>query len=76
MTWKDNRGGRNIPKDFIENISDSILSIFDNKYKFIYKGDIDKFIKSIALYDIANLSIRKENLEDNFIKYFEDGVDR
>ncbi len=66
----------NIPKDFIENISNSILSTFDNKYKFIYKGDIDKFIKSIALYDIANLSIRKENLEDNFIKYFEDEVDR
>lgn len=62
----------NIPTDFIEKISYKILSIDNNQYKFIYKGDIDDFIKSIAVYNIKNLSIRKENLEDNFIKYYED----
>ncbi|MBU5427600.1 ABC transporter ATP-binding protein [Tissierella pigra] len=61
-----------IPKDFIDRISHKTLSIDDNQYKFIYKGDIDNFIKSIASYNIKNLSIRKENLEDNFIKYYED----
>lgn len=62
----------NIPKEFIEGVANNILSINQDLYKFIYKGDIDKFIKSIATYDIQNLSIRKENLEDTFIKYYEE----
>ncbi|MDR7871300.1 MAG: ABC transporter ATP-binding protein [Tissierellaceae bacterium] len=60
-----------IPKEFIEEISTEVFSVSDNAYKFLFKGDIDKLIKSIAQYEINNLSIRKENLEDTFIKYYE-----
>lgn len=60
----------NIPKDFIDEISSEVISTDENSYSFIFKGDIDKFIKLIAQYEISNLSIRKENLEDIFIKYY------
>ena len=60
-----------IPKEYIEDISTEIYSTDENSYKFIFKGDIDKFIKHISQYKINNLSIRKENLEDTFIKYYE-----
>lgn len=61
----------NIPKTLIEEVSTEILSFKENSYRFLYKGNIDKFIKSVSQYDIINLSIRKENLEDTFIKYYE-----
>lgn len=61
----------NVPKELIEEISSQILSSKENSYRFLYKGNIDRFIKSISHYDIINLSIRKENLEDTFIKYYE-----
>ena len=61
----------NIPKEFIDEIASKILSMDGNSYRFMFKGNIDQFIKSIARYEITNLSIRKENLEDTFIKYYE-----
>lgn len=60
-----------IPKEFIEDISDDIFELKENYFRFLYKGDIDKLIKSVAKYDINNISIRKENLEDTFLKYYE-----
>lgn len=62
----------NIPETIIDDLASNIISANDNTYKFIYKGNMDKFIKSIAQYHIENLSIRKENLEDTFIKYYEE----
>lgn len=59
------------PKEYIEEISSEIYSYNEKTYKFLFKGDIDKFVKSIVPYKISNLSIRKENLEDTFIKYYE-----
>lgn len=47
-----------------------ILEYKDHKYKFTYSGDMDIFIKAIAKYNIKNISIRNENLEDIFIKYY------
>lgn len=61
-----------ISKDFIEEISKDIITNDENKYKFIYTGDIDQFIKSISRFNIRNIAIRKENIEDTFIKYYED----
>lgn len=65
----------NIPKEFVDNIAEKIIYNNKNIYKFVYKGDIDIFIKSIAQYNIKNISIRKENLEDAFIKYYEEEVE-
>lgn len=64
----------NFSKDFIEKRAEKIISSTDEIYKFIYRGEIDEFIKDIALYKIDELSIRKENLEDIFIKYYEKDV--
>ena len=60
----------NIPVKFIEDMAKEILEYKDHKYKFTYSGDMDIFIKAIAKYNIKNISIRNENLEDIFIKYY------
>lgn len=61
----------NMPKDFIDEMGSKIISVDGNSYRFIFKGNMDQFIKSIAQYEITNLSIRKENLGDTFMKYYE-----
>lgn len=58
-------------KEFIENLAEEVISSEEGIYKIIYKGEIDEFIKSISAYDIEELSIRRGNLEDTFIKYYE-----
>lgn len=58
-------------KEFIEKLSDKIISSEQGSYKIVYRGNIDEFIKAISVYDIEELSIRRENLEDTFIKYYE-----
>ncbi len=66
----------NIPVSYIEEISKRILLKEENKFKFVYEGNIDEFIKSMARYDLENIAIRKENIEDTFMKYYEDGRDK
>ena len=61
----------NFSKKFIEKLSDEVISSQHGSYKIIYRGSIDEFIKAISVYDIEELSVRRENLEDTFIKYYE-----
>ena len=61
----------NFSKTFIEKLSDEVISSQHGSYKIIYRGSIDEFIKAISVYDIEELSMRRENLEDTFIKYYE-----
>ncbi len=61
-------------KDFVEKRTEKIISIIEDKYKFIYRGDIDVFVKDLSTYEVQELSIRKENLEDTFMKYYEKEV--
>lgn len=61
-------------KDFVEKRTEKIISIIEDKYKFIYRGDIDTFVKDLSTYKVQELSIRKENLEDTFMKYYEKEV--
>lgn len=61
----------NIPKELIQGFADDIIFSEEDHYKFKYRGDIDKFIKAISSYQVEDLSIRKENLEDTFLKYYE-----
>ena len=58
-------------KEFIEKLGSEIISLEQGSYKLAYRGEIDEFIKAISVYDIEELSIRRENLEDTFIKYYE-----
>lgn len=61
----------NFTKEFIEKLSEKIISFEENVYKIIYRGEIDEFIKAISIYRIEELSIRRENLEDTFMKYYQ-----
>lgn len=58
-------------KEFIEKLGSEIISLEQGSYKLVYRGEIGEFIKAISVYDIEELSIRRENLEDTFIKYYE-----
>ena len=62
----------NVPKSFIEELADKIILEEENRYRFIYKGEMDGLIKSLSKYQIKDLSVRKENLEDTFMKYYEE----
>lgn len=62
------------PKIVIEEMAERMIFADDKKFKFIYKGDIDKFIKTMSHYDIEELSVRPESLEDTFMKYYEQEV--
>lgn len=60
-----------MPEAFIEKMAEEVLAKDHNYYRFIYKGNIDDFVKEVSKYNIEDLGIRKENLEDTFIKYYE-----
>ena len=64
----------NFSKEFIMEISEEIITEIDGMYKIIYKGEINMFVKAISAYDIEELSIKRENLEDMFIEYYEKDV--
>ena len=61
----------NFSNKFISTLAENIICCKDNLYSITYKGEIDEFIKQISKYDIDELSIRRETLEDTFIKYYE-----
>ncbi|MEF9991049.1 MAG: ABC transporter ATP-binding protein [Romboutsia sp.] len=63
---------KEINKEDILKFSDTILNNKDNLYTFIYSKNIDDFIKEVSKYNIDELLIQKENLEDAFLNYYED----
>ncbi len=44
------------------------------RVRFRYKGDIDRLIKAIAAYEVADLSISHASLEDVFLEFYGAGA--
>ncbi len=60
----------NIPEEVVKRISSEIIPMVEGTYRFIYKGEVNDLIQELGKYDIKNLSIRKENIEDKFLVYY------
>ena len=60
-----------ITDDIVLNLSDKILDKNGKLYTFIYSKNIDSLVKELANYNIDELLIEKENLEDAFLNYYE-----
>lgn len=71
LSFKITLKSDNIEKNRILELSDKIINIEENIYTFIYSKDIDYLIKLISKYNIEELLIEKEKLEDTFLNYYE-----
>lgn len=60
-----------ITDDIVLNLSDKILDKNGKLYTFIYSKNIDSLVKELANYKIDELLIKKENLEEAFLNYYE-----
>ena len=49
----------------------NIKEVKNNEAKFIYNGEINKFIKTISKYSISKLLIEELDIEDIFMHYYE-----
>lgn len=60
-------------KDEIKLNLDGVKDILRNKetISFIFKGNIDKLIKDLVSYSIADISIEEPTLEEVFMNYYE-----
>lgn len=61
-----------ISEEIILKLGDKILSKNKDSYTFIYSKDMNYLLKEISKYNIEELLIEKENLEDAFLNYYED----
>lgn len=61
-----------INEEIILSLGDKILSKNKNCYTFIYSKDMNHLVKELNKYNIEELLIEKENLEDAFLNYYED----
>ena len=52
-----------------------ILRVNDHQqtYTFEVKGEVDRFIKTLANYPVRDLAIHRPSLEEVFLKYYKDG---
>lgn len=64
--------GEKINDDIVLRLGDKILYKNENSYTFIYSKGIDTLVKEFSKYEIDELLIEKENLEDAFLNYYED----
>lgn len=62
-----------IPKNIIKSISEEIIFEKDRDFKFVYKKDINNLIFELSKYNIEELEIREQTLEDTFIEYYKEG---
>ena len=60
-----------ISEEIILNLGNKILNKKENTYTFIYSKDINSLIEQLSKYNITELLIEKENLEDVFLNYYE-----
>lgn len=42
----------------------------DGYFEFIYKGDINRLVRSLEVFRLDDLSIRKEDIQDRFMSYY------
>ena len=69
ITLKSN----DINKDIILNLGGKIINNSnENLFIFLYYKDINSLIKKLSQYNIKELLIEKENLEDTFLNYYEE----
>ena len=73
---------RHVEVAFLDGIPDGLASwpgVADvegagSRAEFKYKGDIDRLVKSISAYRVADLSVAHASLEDVFLEYYGGGV--
>lgn len=65
---------KDINEEIILNIGGKILnkSKENNSFIFLYYKDTNVLIKELSKYNVEELLIEKENLEDTFLNYYED----
>ncbi len=68
---------KDINEEIILNIGGKILnkSKENNSFIFLYYKDTNSLIKELSKYNVEELLIEKENLEDTFLNYYEDKGD-
>lgn len=59
-----------INEDVILNLGEKILNKKENTYTFVYSKDINFLIEQLSKYNIKELLIEKESLEDAFLNYY------
>lgn len=65
----------NIEENDIRKVSSEVKCLKENEYKFKYLGETDKLLKYLSRFNIEDIIIERERLEDSFFRYYKrDGV--
>lgn len=59
-----------LPREALEELSSEVYSSDKGTSRFLYKGKMDNLIRCLSLFNIEDLNIKKEDIEDRFLRYY------
>lgn len=62
-----------INKEAVLSMAVELLKEEDGYFEFLYRGEMDSLVRSLGVFRLDDLSIRKEDIQDRFLRYYGGG---
>lgn len=59
-----------INKEAVLSVAKELLKEEDGYFEFLYRGQMDSLVRSLGVFKLDDLSIRKEDIQDRFLRYY------